>query len=75
MFLRKMNENKTDTIATVIIAVLVTLVSIAMISYSEPSHNTAEYNTPYENFPDGYENSSFNPDNGYIRHTMTIWKD
>lgn len=33
-------------------------------------NDNQQYNTPYENFPDAYEDSSFNPYHGYIPHTQ-----
>ena len=66
-----MINNKADCIATVIIAAIVTLIISMLFTFETQSYNNSlQYNTPYENFPDAYEDSSFNPYHGYIPHTQ-----
>jgi hypothetical protein len=51
------------------VLVLIAVLMVAICVYT-PNNNTNisfdECITPYQQFPDAYENSSFNPANGYI---------
>jgi hypothetical protein len=43
---------------------------VAICVYTPNNTNNIPFDkglTPYEQFPDAYENSSFNPANGYIK--------
>lgn len=59
------SKNKLDEIVLFIIAILV----VAICVYTPNNTNNIPFDkglTPYEQFPDAYENTSFNPENGYI---------
>jgi hypothetical protein len=59
------NKNKLDGIVLFIIAILV----VAICVYTPSNTNNIQFDkgsTLYEQFPDAYENTSFNPKNGYI---------
>jgi hypothetical protein len=60
-----------EKIALVVIALtMVTTVVLMLIDDFAPTNvcneDNTEGKTPYELYPDAYENSSFNPANGYI---------
>ena len=64
----KINNIKMKNIILLIIAIG----TIALcINYKSEQRSISFENgtTPYEQFPDAYENSSFNPQNGYIGNT------
>ena len=59
------SKNNLDEIVLFIIAILV----VAICVYTPNNTNNIPFDkglTPYEQFPDAYENTSFNPENGYI---------
>ena len=59
------SKNNLDGIVLFIIAILV----VAICVYTPSNTNNIPFDknlTPYEQFPDAYENTSFNPKNGYI---------
>ena len=60
-----MKNNVKENIAIVVIA-LITVASIMMSTQTSTEYVDSEGKTPYELYPDAYENSSFNPANGYI---------
>ena len=52
------------------VLVLIAVLIIAICVYTANNTNNISFDknlTPYEQFPDAYENSSFNPKNGYIK--------
>lgn len=60
------NKNKLDGIVLSFIAILI----IAVCVYAPNNTNNISVDknlTLYEQFPDAYENTSFNPKNGYIK--------
>lgn len=60
------NKNKLDGIVLSFIAILI----IAVCVYTPNNTNNISVDknlTLYEQFPDAYENTSFNPKNGYIK--------
>ena len=66
-----MKDNRTENIALVVIALtMVTTIVLMLVDDFAESNEYDEENmegkTPYELYPDAYENSSFNPANGYI---------
>jgi hypothetical protein len=61
----KMKNSVKENIAVVVIA-LITVASITMPTQTSTEYVDTEGKTPYELYPDAYENSSFNPSNGYI---------
>ena len=49
---------------------MIAVLIVAICVYSPNNTNNIPFDkslTPYEQFPDAYENSSFNPVNGYIK--------
>lgn len=59
------SKNNLDGIVLFIIAILVVVICV----YTPNNTNNISFDkglTPYEQFPDAYENTSFNPKNGYI---------
>jgi len=59
-------KSNSENIVLFIIAILV----VAICVYTPNNINNIPFDknlTPYEQFPDAYENSSFNPKNGYIK--------
>lgn len=59
------SKNNLDEIVLFIIAILVVVICV----YTPNNTNNIPFDkglTPYEQFPDAYENTSFNPENGYI---------
>ena len=60
-----MTNNVKENIAMVVVA-LIMVVSVMMSTESSTEYVDTEGKTPYELYPDAYENSSFNPANGYI---------
>ena len=60
-----MKDSVKENIAIVVIA-LIMVVSIMMSTETSTEYVDTEGKTPYELYPDAYENSSFNPSNGYI---------
>ena len=64
----KINNTKMKNIILLIIAIS----TIALCINFKSEHRSItieEGSTPYEQFPDSYENTSFNPANGYIGNT------
>ena len=66
-----MKDSVKENIALVVIAL--TMVSTIVLMLIDDFAESKEYDeenmegkTPYELYPDAYENSSFNPANGYI---------
>ena len=65
-----MKDSVKENIAVLVIAL--TMVTTFGLMLADDFGGTTEYDidvegkTPYELFPDAYENSSFNPANGYI---------
>ena len=58
------NKNHSDSIFLLLIGFVLVFV---IVNTNQP--NSVEHTeslTPYEMYPDAYENSSFNPANGYI---------
>ena len=53
----------------VVLTLVFTFIIAILSSNSQKSTTFEEGSTPYEQFPDSYENSSFNPANGYIGNT------
>ena len=53
----------------VVLALAFTFIIAILSSNSQKLTSFEEGSTPYEQFPDAYENSSFNPQNGYIGNT------
>ena len=64
----KINNTKMKNIILLIIAIGTIALCINFKS-EQRSISFEEGSTPYEQFPDSYENSSFNPANGYIGNT------
>lgn len=64
----KINNIKMKNIILLIIAISTIALCINFKS-EQRSISFEEGSTPYEQFPDSYENSSFNPANGYIGNT------
>ena len=60
-----MTNNVKENIAMVVVA-LIMVVSVMMSTETSTEYVATEGKTPYELYPDAYENSSFNPANGYI---------
>ena len=59
------NKNNLNGVVLIIIAIL--LVAICVYTPNNTTNISFDKGlTPYEQFPDAYENSSFNPKNGYI---------
>ena len=55
-----------------IILLIIAIGTIAMCINFKSEQRSISFEdgtTPYEQFPDAYENSSFNPQNGYIGNT------
>lgn len=50
----------------VVLTLAFTFIVAILSSNSQTPTSFEEGSTPYEQFPDAYENSSFNPQNGYI---------
>tara|TARA_Y100000389_G_C17036685_1_gene306097 strand:- start:118 stop:327 length:210 start_codon:yes stop_codon:yes gene_type:complete len=53
----------------VVLTLAFTFIIAILSSNSQKPTSFEEGSTPYEQFPDSYENSSFNPANGYIGNT------
>ena len=53
----------------VVLTLAFTFIIAILSSNSQKFTTFEEGSTPYEQFPDSYENSSFNPANGYIGNT------
>ena len=53
----------------VVLTLAFTFIIAILSSNSQKPTSFEEGSTPYEQFPDAYENSSFNPQNGYIGNT------
>ena len=53
----------------VVLTLAFTFIIAILSSNSQKPTTFEEGSTPYEQFPDSYENSSFNPSNGYIGNT------
>jgi len=53
----------------VVLTLTFTLIIAMLSSNSQKPTSFEEGSTPYDQFPDSYENSSFNPQNGYIGNT------
>ena len=53
----------------VVLTLAFTFIIAILSSNSQKPTSFEEGSTPYEQFPDSYENSSFNPQNGYIGNT------
>ena len=53
----------------VVLTLMFTLIIAILSSNSQKPTSFEEGSTPYDQFPDSYENSSFNPQNGYIGNT------
>ena len=66
--LSEINNVKMKSIILLIIAIGTVALCINYKS-EQRSISFEEGSTPYEQFPDSYENSSFNPENGYIGNT------
>ena len=52
------------------VLILIAVLIITICVYTPNNTNNIPFDknlTPYEQFPDAYENSSFNPANGYIK--------
>ena len=49
-----------------VVVALIMVVSVMMSTETSTEYVDTEGKTPYELYPDAYENSSFNPANGYI---------
>lgn len=64
----EINNTKMKNIILLIIAIGTIALCINFKS-EQRSITIEEGSTPYEQFPDSYENSSFNPQNGYIGNT------
>jgi hypothetical protein len=64
-----MKDSVKENIAIVVIAFTMTTTIVLMLiddfASGKDEYDT-EGKTPYELYPDAYENSSFNPTNGYI---------
>ena len=65
-----MKDSVKENIA--VLAIALTMVSTIVLMLIDDFGGSTEYDgdvegkTPYELYPDAYENSSFNPANGYI---------
>ena len=60
------NKNKLDGIVLSFIAILI--IAVCVNIPNNTNNISVDKNlTPYEQFPDAYENTSFNPANGYIK--------
>ena len=64
-------DNRIGNIAVIVIAL--TMLATIVLMLADDFVESKEYDegntggkTPYELYPDAYENSSFNPSNGYI---------
>ena len=66
--LSEINNVKMKSIILLIIAIG-TIAFCINYKSEQRSISFEEGSTPYEQFPDSYENSSFNPANGYIGNT------
>ena len=64
----EINDVKMKNIILLIIAIGAIALCINFKS-EQRSISFEDGTTPYEQFPDAYENSSFNPQNGYIGNT------
>ena len=64
----EINNVKMKNIILLIIAIG-TIVLCINYKSEQRSISFEDGTTPYEQFPDAYENSSFNPQNGYIGNT------
>lgn len=64
----EINNVKMKNIILLIIAIGIIALCINFKS-EQRSISFEDGTTPYEQFPDAYENSSFNPQNGYIGNT------
>ena len=62
----KMKNNVKENIAVVTIAMTMVASIVFFAESKEYDEGSTEGKTPYELYPDAYENSSFNPANGYI---------
>jgi len=57
------------------VLVLIAVLMVAICVYTPNDTNNIPFDkglTPYEQFPDAYENSSFNPANGYVKNSDEI---
>ena len=69
-----MKNSVKENIAIVVIA-LITVASIMMSTETSSEYVDSEGKTPYELYPDAWENSSFNPANGYIYYQGNNYED
>ncbi len=69
-----MKDSVKENIALVVIA-LIMVVSIMMSTQTTTEYVDTEGKTPYELYPDAYENSSFNPANGYLYNQGINYED
>lgn len=61
-----MKDNVKENIAVVTIALTLVASIVFFAEDRQYDEENTEGKTPYELYPDAYENSSFNPSNGYI---------
>ena len=61
-----MKDNRKENIAIIVIALTMVASIVFFAESKEYDEENMEGKTPYELYPDAYENSSFNPSNGYI---------
>jgi hypothetical protein len=71
---------RTENIALIIIALamVTTIVLMLMddfVNIKDYDEETTEGKTPYELYPDAWENSSFNPANGYLYYQGNNYED
>ena len=69
-----MKDSVKENVAVVVIA-LIMVVSIVMFSKTSNEYTELEGKTPYELYPDAWENSSFNPENGYLYYQGINYED
>lgn len=65
----EINNTKMKNIILLIIIAIGTIALCINFKSEQRSMSFEDGTTPYEQFPDAYENSSFNPQNGYIGNT------
>ena len=61
-----MKDSVKENIAVVTIALTLVASIVFFAADRQYDEENTEGKTPYELYPDAYENSSFNPSNGYI---------
>ena len=69
-----MKDRVKENIAVVLIALIV-VASIMISTETSTEYVDTEGKTPYELYPDAWENSSFNPANGYLYYQGINYED